>query len=169
MNKKIIVDTILKKIILNCVVKVWPTGISPVAPGTVCSILSSSIGYLININFGSDVTLFIGIISGFIGYYSTKIYINRVNKKDPSEVVIDEFSGQMIATSVAGLSLVFNITAFILFRFFDILKPGIIGKAENIDGALGIMMDDWLAAIFAVVILLFFYMLGYIDYNWFLI
>ena len=83
--------------------------------------------------------------------------------------MIDEFSGQMIATSVAGLSLVFNITAFILFRFFDILKPGIIGKAENIDGALGIMMDDWLAAIFAVVILLFFYMLGYIDYNWFLI
>ena len=159
----------MKKIILNFIVKVWPTGNSPIAPGTVCSILASLIGYLINFNFGSDVTLFVGLISGFIGYYFTKIYIDKVNKKDPSEVVIDEFSGQMIATSAAGISSVFNIIAFILFRFFDILKPGIIGKAENIDGALGIMMDDWLAGIFSAVILLAFYILGYIDYNWVLI
>tara|TARA_E500000178_G_scaffold111187_1_gene110980 strand:+ start:574 stop:1053 length:480 start_codon:yes stop_codon:yes gene_type:complete len=159
----------LKKIIINFVVKVWPAGISPVAPGTICSILASSVGYLININFGSDATLFIGIISGLIGYYFTKIYINSVNKKDPSEVVIDEFSGQMIASSAAGISPLFNIIAFIFFRFFDILKPGIIGKAENIDGALGIMMDDWLAGIFSAAILLSFYILGYIDYNWVLI
>ena len=151
---------ILKKNIINLIVKVWPTGNSPIAPGTVCSILASLIGYLININFGSDLTLLVGLISGFIGYYSTKIYINKVNKKDPSEVVIDEFSGQMIATSAAGLSPVFNVIAFILFRIFDILKPGIIGKAESIDGALGIMMDDWLAGIFSAVILLSFYILG---------
>ena len=72
---------LLKKKIINLTVKVWPIGNSPIAPGTVCSILASLIGYLININFGSDVTLFIGIISGFIGYYSTKIYINKANKK----------------------------------------------------------------------------------------
>ena len=158
----------MKKIILNFIVKIWPVGNSPIAPGTVCSILASSIGYLININFGSDVTLLFGLISGFIGYYSTKIYIKKVNKKDPSEVVIDEFSGQMIASSAAGIFPVFNVIAFILFRFFDILKPGIIGKAENIDGALGIMMDDWLAGVFSAVILLSFYIFGYIDYNWFL-
>ena len=75
----------------------------------------------------------------------------------------------MIASSAAGISPIFNIIAFILFRFFDILKPGIIGKAENIDGALGIMLDDWLAGIFSAVILLLFYILGYIDYNWVLI
>ena len=159
----------MKKIILNFIVKVWPAGNSPIAPGTVCSILASLIGYMININFGSDVTLIVGLMSGFIGYHTSKIYINKVNKKDPSEVVINEFSGQMIATSATGISPIFNITAFILFRFFDILKPGIIGKAENIDGALGIMMDDWLAGIFSAVILLFFYIFGYIDYNWVLI
>ena len=160
---------LLKKKIINLTVKVWPIGNSPIAPGTVCSILASLIGYLININFGSDFTLLVALISGFIGYYFTNIYINIVNKKDPSEVVIDEFSGQMIATSAAGISPVFNIIALILFRFFDILKPGIIRKAENIDGALGIMMDDWLAGIFSAVILLIFYILGYIDYNWVLI
>ena len=159
----------MKKIILNFIVKVWPAGNSPIAPGTVCSILAALIGYFINTNYGSDVTLFVGVISGFIGCYFVKIYINKINKKDPSEVVIDEFSGQMIATSAAGISPIFNIIAFILFRFFDILKPGIIRKVENIDGALGIMMDDWLAGIFSAVILLFFHILGYIDYNWVLI
>ena len=159
----------MKKTILNIIVKIWPVGNLPYAPGTVCSILASLIGYLININFGSDVTLLFGLISGFIGFYSSKIYINKVNKKDPSEVVVDEFSGQMIATSAAGISPIFNIIAFILFRFFDILKPGIIRKVEDIDGALGIMMDDWLAGIFSAVILLFFHILGYIDYNWVLI
>ena len=157
---------ILKKTIINLIVKVWPTGNSPIAPGTVCSILASLIGYMININFGSDVTLIVGLMSGFIGYHTSKIYINKVNKKDPSEVVVDEFSGQMIATSAAGISPVFNIIAFILFRLFDILKPGIIGKAENIDGALGIMMDDWLAGIFTAIILFLFFLFGFINYNW---
>ncbi len=159
----------MKSIVVKLVVKLWPLGNSPFAPGTICSFVASLIGYVININFGSDITLCVGLISGLIGFYFVQIYISEVNKKDPNEVVIDEFSGQMIATSAAGLSPVFNIIAFILFRFFDILKPGIIGKAENIDGALGIMMDDWLAGLFSVVILLFFYILGYIDYNWILI
>ncbi len=159
----------MRNTIINLVVKVWPAGNSPVAPGTICSFVASLIGYGININFGSDVTLCVGLISGLIGFYLAQIYINEVNKKDPNEVVIDEFSGQMIATSAAGVSPIFNIIAFILFRFFDILKPGIIGKAENIDGALGIMMDDWLAGIFSAVILLIFYIFGYIDYNWVLI
>jgi len=150
-------------------VRIGPTGNSPFAPGTVCSLVASLIGFIINIKYGSDITLMVGLIFGLVGYYSTKIYIIEHNRKDPSEVVIDEFSGQMIATSAAGISLTFNIFAFILFRFFDILKPSIIGKAENIDGALGIMMDDWLAGIFSAIILISFFMLGYIDYNWALI
>ena len=149
--------------------KIWPTGNSPFAPGTVCSLVASLIGFIINTKYGSDITLFVGLIFGLVGYYSTKIYITEHNRKDPSEVVIDEFSGQMIATSAAGVSPIFNIFAFILFRFFDIFKPSIIGKAENIDGALGIMMDDWLAGVFSAIILVLFYMLGYIDYNWALI
>lgn len=156
-------------LILNLIVRIWPTGNSPFAPGTVCSLVASLIGFIINIKYGSDITLIVGLIFGLVGYYSTKIYIIEHNRKDPSEVVIDEFSGQMIATSAAGISPTFNIFAFILFRFFDILKPSIIGKAENIDGALGIMMDDWLAGIFSAIILISFFMLGYIDYNWALI
>ena len=86
----------------------------------------------------------------------------------PKEVVIDEFSGQLIASSAAGISPLFNIVAFILFRIFDIFKPGIISKAEKLDGAIGIMLDDWLAGIFSAAILFLFFFLGFIKYNWFL-
>ena len=89
-----------------------------------------------------------------------KIYLETCNKKDPSEVVIDEFSGQLIATSIAGSSPFLNILALLLFRFFDILKPGIIGKAEKLKGATGVMMDDWLSGILSAVILFVLYLFG---------
>ena len=89
-----------------------------------CSVL----GYLINIYFGVFSHYF-SYISGILGWWATKLYLETCNKKDPSEVVVDEFSGQLIATSIAGASPFLNILAFLLFRFFDILKPGIIGQS----------------------------------------
>ncbi len=86
---------------------------------------------------------------GFIGFFSTNLYIYKVKKKDPSEVVIDEFSGQLIATSTAGISPITNILAFLLFRYFDIFKPLFIKNCEEFKGALGIMLDDWVAGILA--------------------
>ena len=156
-------------IIIDLVVKVWPAGNSPIAPGTVSSLMAAIIGYIININFGSDITLLVGVFVGFVGLNFSKVYIKNKSSKDPKEVVIDEFSGQMIATSAAGLSPLFNVFAFILFRAFDILKPGIISKAEELGGAIGIMMDDWLAGIFSALILFFLYLGGFINYKWYLI
>ncbi len=156
-------------IIIDLVVKVWPAGNSPIAPGTVSSLMAAIIGFLINIHFGSDITFLIGVLTGFVGLNFSNFYIKNKSSKDPKEVVIDEFSGQMIATSAAGLSPLFNVFAFILFRVFDILKPGIISKAEKLDGAIGIMMDDWLAGIFAAIILFLLFLCGFINYNWYLI
>ena len=156
-------------IIIDLVVKVWPAGISPIAPGTVSSLMAAIIGFLININFGSDITFLIGVLTGLVGLNFSNVYIKNKSTKDPKEVVIDEFSGQMIATSAAGLSPLFNVFAFILFRVFDILKPGIISKAEKLDGAIGIMMDDWLAGIFSAIILFILFLCGFINYNWYLI
>ena len=156
-------------IIIDLVVKVWPAGKSPIAPGTVSSLMAAIIGFLINIHFGSDITFLIGVLTGFVGLNFSNVYIKNKSSKDPKEVVIDEFSGQMIATSAAGVSPLFNIFAFILFRVFDILKPGIISKAEKLDGAIGIMMDDWLAGIFSAIILFLLFLCGFINYKWYLI
>ena len=79
-----------------------------------------------------------------------------MQRKDPSAVVIDEVAGQMIAL----LSGPFwpptwwsVLTAFILFRLFDIWKPYPIKKLENLPGGWGIMADDWLAGVYAAILL----------------
>ena len=138
----------------------WPLGFFPFAPGTITSLVAAYLGYLTNIYFGSIFTLIFGLITGMLGWWATKIYIEKNKNKDPSEVVIDEFSGQLIASSAAGMSPLLNLLAFLLFRFFDIFKPSIIGKAENLSGATGIMMDDWLSGIFSAAILSILIILG---------
>ena len=147
----------MKKInftIAKLVSTVWPLGLFPFAQGTLCSFFAAIIGFLINNLFGSEITLLLAILSGIAGWFSTNVYIKKSNNKDPSEVVIDEFSGQLIASSAAGTSLLFNILGFILFRILDILKPGIIKKVENLKGATGVMMDDWVAGIITFVLII---------------
>jgi phosphatidylglycerophosphatase A len=74
--------------------------------------------------------------------------------KDPSKVVIDEVAGQMIAL-LSGPFWIQTwwgiITAFILFRAFDIWKPYPIRKLEALESGLGIMLDDVLAGIYALI------------------
>lgn len=116
------------------------------------------------ISLGCTIALFI------IGTYSISIHIEDSADKDPGEVVIDETVGQMLTIILSSFSvfLTYNLTIqgylntgwlyfilivllpFILFRFFDILKPWPINWLDQkIKGALGVMLDDIVAAIFA--------------------
>ena len=78
------------------------------------------------------------------------------SKKDPGKVVIDEVAGQYIALLSIPLSLEpawwSMILAFILFRFFDIVKPYPARKLESLHGGLGIMADDIVAGIYAAIV-----------------
>ncbi|WP_153797988.1 phosphatidylglycerophosphatase A family protein [Foetidibacter luteolus] len=68
---------------------------------------------------------------------------------DSSRVVIDEVAGMMIALAFVKLTAVNIIAGLILFRFFDIVKPLYIRKAEQLPGGWGVMADDVLAGIYA--------------------
>ena len=140
---------------------IWPIGYFPFASGTFASLFAASLGYFINLFFGGLFTLILAVFSGIIGWWATKIYLEKSDSKDPSEIVVDEFSGQLIATSVAGVSPFVNFLAFLLFRFFDVFKPGIIGKSEKFKGATGVMMDDWLSGLFSALILFILSILGF--------
>jgi phosphatidylglycerophosphatase A len=76
-------------------------------------------------------------------------------KEDPSEVVIDEVAGQMIAllSGPFWLHTWWSIfTAFLLFRVFDIWKPYPIRRLENLETGLGIMADDLAAGAYALIV-----------------
>jgi phosphatidylglycerophosphatase A len=81
---------------------------------------------------------------------------------DPSEIVVDELVGQWIALlplSYAAWSMEINvlvmwpgwIAAFVLFRLFDIWKPWLVGWADRRGDALGVMLDDVIAGVFAAI------------------
>jgi phosphatidylglycerophosphatase A len=72
---------------------------------------------------------------------------------DSSKVVIDEVAGMMITLAWAPICLEYAIAGFVLFRFFDILKPLGIQKAEKLPGGWGVMADDVLAGIYAFIAL----------------
>ncbi len=104
-----------------------------------------------------------------IGTWASGVYARRHTKDDPSEVVIDEVAGILVGASVMiigwGILLHQDMMAFrpflvlwpgylavlfLLFRLFDIWKPGLIGRADrNLKGGWGIMADDLLAGLLA--------------------
>jgi phosphatidylglycerophosphatase A len=77
-------------------------------------------------------------------------------KKDPGKVVIDEVAGQFIALVpvpfMAGTAWWAAILAFVLFRFFDIVKPYPARKLESLEAGLGIMADDVVAGVYAAIV-----------------
>ena len=135
------------------------------APGTWGSIagIISAYTFLQITNFLAFC--FLLIFSILIGFWTTKKYIEQNPKKsDPSEVVIDEVIGQWIAILPIGYIFQFEQTntenlwifwlwAFVSFRFFDIVKLGLVGWADKLGGALGIILDDILAGVAAAITL----------------
>lgn len=90
-----------------------------------------------------------------IGIWSASRAEKLLQKKDPSIVVIDEVAGQMIAllSGPFWLPTWWSIlTAFILFRAFDIWKPYPIRRLEGLESGLGIMADDVLAGAYALIV-----------------
>ena len=131
------------------------------APGTWGSIAAIVLAYTFMITMGFSSFLFILLFTIIVGFWSTKNYIKKSSEKsDPSEVVIDEVIGQWITVLPIGYILEIDeflrdglwfvwLWAFVSFRFFDIIKLGLIGWADNLDGALGVILDDILAGIAA--------------------
>jgi phosphatidylglycerophosphatase A len=76
---------------------------------------------------------------------------------DPQWVVIDEVSGQLITYYLFFWILPLNwkswLLGFILFRAFDIWKPFPARQLEHLPGGWGIMADDWMAGIYAAIVL----------------
>ena len=102
----------------------------------------------------SAVMLLVILVVTLGGIWAASRSESLFRKKDPGAVVIDEVSGQMIAllsTSffIGGVWTV--VSAFILFRAFDIWKPYPIRRLEALESGLGIMCDDVAAGLYAAI------------------
>ena len=94
------------------------------------------------------------VVACIIGVKAADIYEAHSGKKDASEVVIDELAGQWIALLVIPFDWRWWVTAFLLFRLFDIAKPGPVKMAERLPGGIGVMADDVVAGVLVAALLL---------------
>ena len=131
------------------------------APGTWGSVAGMILAFILLNTIDLFTFCLILLFTTLVGFWATKHYIQHNSEKsDPSEVVIDEVIGQWIAVLPIGFTLKVNefsnkelwlvwLWAFVSFRFFDIIKLGLVGWADNLGGALGVLLDDILAGIAA--------------------
>ena len=137
------------------------SGLAPKAPGTFGS-LAYLIIWLLFLQQSFYLQIFALLLVTIGGYLATKAYLQLISSEssddshaDPSYIVIDEWAGLALALLAASKTEPFTILlAFMLFRLFDIWKPWLIAKADNLAGALGIMADDLLAGAGAALILI---------------
>lgn len=131
------------------------SGWLPWAPGTWGSLAALPFAWLIMTYGGGQGTLALASLALFaLGCWATDIAARETRTVDPSWIVIDEVVGQWLTLLAAPLSLLGYAAAFFLFRLFDIWKPWPIRWAERrVEGGVGIMSDDVLAAIYAAIVL----------------
>ena len=138
-------------------VTLFGIGYAPIAPGTLGSIFAILIWY-ISLKF-INIYLFylILIISLSVSFKLINIYLISEVKDDPSEVIIDEYIGQSIPLLfLIDFNLFEVLLAFCAFRFFDITKIYPINRAENLSGAKGVIIDDIIAGIYSLIIIMIY-------------
>lgn len=143
----------MKARLLSYLATIGPVGFFRPAPGTWGSAFGVASGTAIACYH--PMILMAGVVVlTVIGIVAAHHYQHQTGKKDASEVVVDEVAGQWIPICVIPLEWQWLLLAFILFRFFDIIKPGPVGMAEHWPGGYGVMADDVIAGAIAAIILI---------------
>lgn len=149
-------------------------GLAPAAPGTFGSLAALPLAWLLHWLGGIWLMVAVTLILTILGYWATKVYLAG-RSEDPKEVVIDEVVGQLIALWPLSLGLTLAgsdpaifpwpgwVGGFLLFRFFDIIKPPPVNWADR-PGPLGVMLDDVVAGVLAGAVML---LAAGVAHGWF--
>lgn len=129
-------------------------GLSPKAPGTAGSVAALPFAWVILQMTGWPGLLLATVIVFFVGLWASNGYTTLSGDEDPGPVVIDEVAGQWLVLCVVPLEWPWFLAGFVLFRIFDIFKPWPVGWLDrHVKGAMGIMIDDIAAGLYAMAIL----------------
>lgn len=129
------------------------SGLLPVAPGTWGTLAAMPI-YLLLSNYHWSVYLSLTVLAFVLGVWVAQKVSNDLGVHDYQGIVWDEVVGYLLTMMLAPKGFSWMITGFVLFRIFDIWKPQPIRYIDKkINGGLGIMLDDVLAAVPAWLIL----------------
>ncbi|KAA0258895.1 phosphatidylglycerophosphatase A [Deferribacter autotrophicus] len=125
-------------------------------PGTFGTLVAIPLIFLTGV-FSIFFKFLFFIILFILGIIASEYYQHYYEKEDPSEVVIDEIAAFYFIMIFFPATLLNLILSFFIFRIFDIWKPYPIKQIEkSVSGGVGIMIDDIVAAIYTLIVMLIF-------------
>ena len=129
------------------------SGLSPKMPGTMGTVVAVGL-YLLLPTVDWKIYLGIVITSLIVGIFLCDYTAKALNVHDHPGIVWDEIVGYFITMFMVPKSWLWILVGFVLFRLFDIWKPWPISIADKrLKGGLGIMLDDVIAGLFALIII----------------
>ncbi len=129
------------------------SGLSPKMPGTMGTVVGAGL-YLLLPSMNWIIHLHLIIAAFLIGIFLCGYTAKALNVHDHPAIVWDEIVGYLITMFMVPKEWMWILIGFVLFRLFDIWKPWPISIADKqLKGGFGIMFDDVIAAIFALIII----------------
>jgi len=125
----------------------------PVAPGTAASAIGAIMAIICSPNI--FIYIIVTLIVTILGFMVSGRMEEILDQKDPGCIVIDEVAGVMIAFFLLPMTPVVIVTAFFLFRAFDMFKIYPVNKFEQLEGSTGVMVDDLMAGIYTNIVMQF--------------
>lgn len=130
------------------------SGLAPKAPGTFGSLAACLIYPLLRPLFGDVAFLALLACGVVLGSFAIEITGRKLGEIDHGSIVWDEIIAMWLVLFFTPAGLLWQVVAFALFRFFDILKPTPIRECDaRIKNGFGVMLDDLLAAGYSLLVL----------------
>ena len=131
---------------------VFGAGYAPVASGTVGSFVTVVAIWLLPV---TPLRILVAlIVVTVVGIWAGSRVERALGRKDPGVIVIDEVAGMLLSVILLPPTIPVLVTAFLLFRLFDIWKPFPARESQVLTGGLGVMVDDLIAGFYALVLVM---------------
>ncbi len=129
-------------------------GLAPKAPGTFGTLVALPIYWLMQ-NWSLTAYIVLVLVMFIAGIWLCQKASDWLKQDDASGIVWDEIVGYLVAMTFAPSGWQWMLVGFVLFRFFDIVKPWPVSLADRkLHGGLGVMLDDVVAGLYAAIFLL---------------
>ncbi len=126
------------------------SGLSPVVPGTMGTLVGLPAIWLLAL-LPLSIALIVIALAAILGVYLCEYSSRQLGVHDHKGIVWDEFVGVWITFLAVPLTWPAVVAGFVIFRFFDMVKPWPICVADRkVHGGFGIMFDDLLAGLAAL-------------------
>ena len=122
------------------------------APGTVGSAITALVLWLIPFS-RAGVVLFLVAVT-VVGIWAAGVAERRLGGKDPGAIVIDEVAGMLLSMLLLPRTIPVLVSAFLVFRLFDIWKPFPARESQALTGGMGVMVDDLIAGLYALILIM---------------